>query len=71
MAGKGAGPGGRRRRPGRPPSPVQMERVNVSLPPDVMARLRAIADREERTVPALIRLLVRRGLEALEAKGEP
>ena len=43
----------------------------MSLPPDVMARLRAIADREERTVPALIRLLVRRGLEALEAKGEP
>jgi hypothetical protein len=40
-----------------------MERVNVSLPPDLMARLRSVAAQDERTVPALIRLLIRRGLE--------
>ena len=38
----------------------------MTLAPDLLARLRAIAAREERTVPALIRLLVRRGVDALE-----
>lgn len=41
-------------------------RVNLSLPPDLMERLQRAAAREERPVPAFIRLLVRRGLDALE-----
>jgi predicted DNA-binding protein len=43
-------------------------RVNVGFPPELMKRLQAVAEREERTVPAMIRLLVRRGLEELESR---
>ena len=42
------------------------QRVNVSVPRDVLARLKTAAAREERTIPSLIRLFIRRGLDDLE-----
>ena len=42
------------------------QRINVSVPRDLLARLKAAAAREERTLPSLIRLFIRRGLDELE-----
>jgi hypothetical protein len=59
--------GGRKRAGGRPPAENPLDqRVNVSLPREIVARLKAAAAREERTLPSLIRLFIRRGLDEIE-----
>jgi hypothetical protein len=44
------------------------ERVSVSLPADVLERVRAVAARDDRSIASVVRLLIRDGLEARERR---
>jgi len=54
---------GRKKRTGRPPGREMDARLAMRVPSELMERLQEAARRDERTVPQLVRLILRRALD--------
>jgi len=53
---------------GRPPGREMDARLAMRIPSDLMDRLREAARRDERTVPQLVRIILRRALEEIKPR---
>ncbi len=58
----------KRKRMGRPAGREMDARLAMRIPSDLMDRLREAARRDERTVPQLVRIILRRALEEIEPR---
>lgn len=65
----GSTKGSKKRGPGRPRlNQLGSSPVFTQLPPEVLARVDALADQERRSRSAMLSMLVERGLEVMEKR---